>query len=307
MEKKQEKELGKINLRMHQVRALKELRLPSGILNTEALMLILNKKYKTPDGSRMLFKYLDAQEEVEVMERKTRTLTALNNSSYAELEELIIPSHSVNVDGAHAGFAMPLIEKHKNLGKILNDERISFEAKKRLLIKLGDLIDKVRRVKSDKPMYFGDLNEFNFIIDQEGKLKAIDLDSVFVSGLEGVEPSRLAYYLLKNEYISSIPDKYKTTSNGIIIPSENSDLYCYNMIILDALSNERMFKVDMNTYYQYLMFLASQGIPRELIESFERIYLPKQNINPRNMIEAVPKRLGKKCDFQTFKEKYKIK
>lgn len=307
MEKEREKELGKINLRMHQVRALKELRLPSGIMNTEALMLILNKKYKTPDGSRMLFKYLDAQEEKDVMDRKTKTLTALNNSEYKDLDELIIPSHSVIVDGAHAGFAMPLIEKHRNLGKILNDERLSFESKKKLLMQLGDLIDKVRRVKSKHPVYFGDLNEFNFIIDQEGRLRAIDLDSVFVSGLKGVEPSRLAYYLLKNNYIAQIPDKYKTTNEGIIIPSENSDLYCYNMIILDTLANERMFKVDMSTYYQYLTYLESIGIPKSLLESFERIYLPKENINPRRVIEEVPKRLGKKCDFGTFKEKYKIK
>lgn len=307
MEKEQEKELGKINLRMHQVRALKELRLPSGILNTEALMLILNKKYKTPDGSRMLFKYLDAQEEKEVMDRKTKTLTALNNSHYKDLEELIVPSHSVIVDGAHAGFAMPLIERHKNLGKILNDEKLSFESKKKLLMQLGNLIDKVRRVESNNPMYFGDLNEFNFIIDQEGKLKAIDLDSVFISGIKGIEPSRLAYYLLKNNYIAQIPDKYKTTSEGIIIPSENSDLYCFNMIILDTLANERMFKVDMSTYYQYIMYLESIGIPKGLLESFERIYLPKDNINPRRVVEEIPKRLGKKCDFRTFKEKYKIK
>lgn len=33
-----------VNLRMHQLRALKELVLERGTLNTEALMLILNKK-----------------------------------------------------------------------------------------------------------------------------------------------------------------------------------------------------------------------------------------------------------------------
>lgn len=307
MENKKEKELSTIHLRMHQVRALKELRLPNGIMNTEALMLILNKKYKAQDGSRMLFKYLDAQDDKEVMNRKTRVLTELNNSDYRNLEELIIPEYSVMVDGSHAGFAMPLIERHKNLGKILNDERISFESKKKLLIKLGDLIDKVRRVKSDRPMYFGDLNEYNFIIDTEGRLRAIDLDSVYLENTEGVTPSRLAYYLLKNDYIAEIPDKYKTTSDGIIIPSENSDLYCYNMIILDALANERMFKVDMNTYYQYLMYLDSQKIPQELIESFDRIYLPKPNTNPRRIIEEIPKRVAKKCDFKTFKKKYNIK
>lgn len=299
-----EKELGTINLRMHQVRGLRELRIPSGVMNTEALMLVLNKKYKTQDGRRMLFKYLDEQDDPEVMDRKTRVLTSLNNSNYKELIDLVIPEYKVIVDNQHAGFAMPLIERHKNLGKILNDEYLSFEAKKRYLISLGDLIDKVRRIKNENEMFFGDLNEFNFIIDKEGKIKAIDLDSTYIEGID-IKPARLAYYLLKNPYIASIPDKYKTTENGIIIPSENSDLYCYNMIILDTLANERMFKVDMDTYYQYIHYLSTIGIPEELIESFERIYLPKSNINPRHLIEGIPKRLGKKADFKTFQKRIK--
>ena len=33
-----------VNLRMHELRKLKELNLESGVLNTEALMLVLKKK-----------------------------------------------------------------------------------------------------------------------------------------------------------------------------------------------------------------------------------------------------------------------
>ncbi len=45
-----------VNLRIHQFRKLKGLVLKKEILNTEALMLILDKKYaKTKDGGKMLF------------------------------------------------------------------------------------------------------------------------------------------------------------------------------------------------------------------------------------------------------------
>lgn len=45
-----------VNLRMHQLRNLKELELAPGTFNTEALMLILTKKQaKTESGGRMLF------------------------------------------------------------------------------------------------------------------------------------------------------------------------------------------------------------------------------------------------------------
>ena len=50
-----------INLRMSQVRKLKELELEKGTLNTEALMLILNKKI-TKENEPMVFKYLDSQD-----------------------------------------------------------------------------------------------------------------------------------------------------------------------------------------------------------------------------------------------------
>ena len=39
-----------------------------------------------------------------------------------------------------------------------------------------------------------------------------------------------------------MPDKYQYKNSGIIIPNNNSDLYCYNMILLNILSDENMYK-----------------------------------------------------------------
>lgn len=107
-----------VNLRIHQFRKLKGLVLKKEILNTEALMLILDKKYaKTKDGGKMLFKYLDAQDDECVMGRKLYILNMLNSfSEYQEISELIIPDTIVVVENKIVGFAMPLIEKHLNLG-----------------------------------------------------------------------------------------------------------------------------------------------------------------------------------------------
>ena len=296
--------MNEISLRMHQVRSLKELKLPKGIFNTEALMLVLDKKYKTTDGKRMLFKYLDAQDDEEVMQRKTRVLSYLIQSPYIELEELIIPDHRVIVDSKHAGFAMPLIEKHTNLGKLLNDSKVSFEVKKHYLIELGNLIDRVQRVEATHKMFFADLNEFNFVIDSNKHLKAIDLDSSYIEGID-ITPADMAYYLLKNEYIASLPNKYPSTKEGIFIPNHNSDLYCYNMIILNALSNERMFKVDIELYYQYLMYLQQIGVPLELIDTFRAIYEPRNNHNPRVLLEKLPPKIEEKTNIKVFQKEYK--
>ena len=296
-----------INLRMHQVRALKELKIENGVLNTEGLMLILKKNQaKTKTGDRMVFKYLDAQDDAKTMARKMYTISMLNGSeSYSSIKELIIPDYAVSVDGKLAGFAMPLVEQHKNLGRLLNDEEISLKEKIPYLIQLGSIIDKVERVENESfRMQFGDLNEFNFVINQDDKIKAVELDSAY---LGQDEPSNMAYYLLKNQYLNHLKDKYKSTNSGIIIPTDNSDLYCFNMIVLNTLAKNDMFKEDITTYYLYLRHLMDIGIDKDLIKVFEKIYLPVDNENPKNLLKMINPTLEKEIDYKVFQKEYKIK
>ena len=79
------------NLRMRQIRKLEELQLAPGVLNTEALMLVLKKK-NFPDRVDRVFKYLDAQEDDDVMAKKLYTVTTLDNANnpYKKISELII-------------------------------------------------------------------------------------------------------------------------------------------------------------------------------------------------------------------------
>ena len=296
-----------VNLRIHQLRKLKELVLEKGILNTEALMLILDKKQaKTKNGGKMLFKYLDAQDDESVMGRKLYTLNMLNSSlEYQRISELIIPDTIIVVDNKIVGFAMPLIENHLNLGNFLANEENSFLEKLNYLTQVGKIIDKVQRVDDlSFQMNFGDLNEFNFIIDSSSIVRAIDLDSAYI-GQD--EPSHTAYYLLKNPYLENIPSKYKKLSSGLIIPSNETDLYCYNMILLDFLAGEDMYKKDLDIFYKYLNHLKDVGIDSELIRIFQSIYFSSFNQNPFSLLKTIPVDLRKDMSYQTFKKEYKLK
>jgi len=297
-----------INLRMHQVKRLKELELDKSIFNTEGLMLILNKKFKC-DGKRMLFKYLDAQDDEAIMARKNFIVSMLNSEeNYKNIDQLIIPEYGVAVDSKLCGFAMPLIEKNTNLGYLLNNEKIELDEKTYYLHELGNLIDKVHRTngKSIK-MYFGDLNEYNFIIDENNNLLAIDLDSAYV----GQDmPVNMSYYLLKNNYIKKIPMKYQVRSNGYVdvaIPNMNTDLYCYNMICLNTIANESMHNIDMNNYFKYLEYLNNLGVNKDLLDSFNDIYLPVDNTNPKDFINETSY-YGKthKLTYKAYTRKYNI-
>ena len=153
-------------------------------------------------------------------------------------------------------------------------------------------------------MNFGDFNEFNFIIDKSDMVRAIDLDSVYV-GQD--EPSHTAYYLLKNKYLENIPDKYQLSSSGIMIPNDNTDLYCYNMILLNTIANEAMYKKDLDIYYKYLLYLKNIGIDKELLNIFYAIYLSKPNQNPLPLLKTIHPKLQKEMSYKTFKKEYKIK
>lgn len=83
------------------------------------------------------------------------------------------------------------------------------------------------------------LNEYNFIIDKDDNIRVVDLDSSYTSE---TNPSDMAYYLLRNEYLDHVKKKYKKTDSGIIIPFDNTDLYCYNMIILNILTRYPIYK-----------------------------------------------------------------
>ncbi len=289
-----------LNLRMKEIKKLRELYLEPGVLNTEAYMLVLKRKY-SPDKKERVFKYLDMQEDQSIMSKKLYTVTTLDTlDEYKEIEELIIPDSIIYVDHNIAGFACELIYNHKNLGIIINNKNISLDKKLSYLKQMGDIIDKVERIKrEDNVFQFGDLNEYNFIIDTNDKVKAIDLDSAYL----GVgEPLNMAYYLLKNKYIKSLPEKYKSTNKGIVIPSNNTDLYCYNMILLNALSKENLYRKDIDTYYKYLDYIKSLDLPKDLLESLNNIYIPKDNINPKDCLEEINPSLEKELEYETFQK-----
>lgn len=290
-----------INLRMHELRKLKELPLERGILNTEALMLVLKRK-SFPDKIERVFKYLDAQDDEEIMSKKIYTVTTLNHlNDYQSIPELVIPDSIIYVNGHIGGFGVPLITNHRNLGFMIHSSKYSLSEKLLYLSQLGNLIDHVERVHNPYNRFqFGDLNEYNFIIDEENCIRAIDLDSAYL----GVgEPLHMAYYLLKNKYVKSIPEKYQSTSSGIIIPTDNTDLYCYNMILLSALSGETLYRCDIDTYYRYLDYINQLGLPREVIDSFYNIYIPKNNVNPWEFLEDIDPSLEKKLSFSEFQKR----
>ena len=209
-----------------------------------------------------------------------------------EVEELVIPEHQIFIDGNLSGFSVPRI-KGRNLGKIIKDFKTPNEDILKYFFKVGVAIEKVQHNSAfvfpgGVKFHFGDLHAYNIIIDENDNAKFVDLDSGYV-GSSLPNPSM---YLSTTNFLLNNQRKYPVINSGYIclnIPNDDTDLYCYNMMILEFLANYKIRKTNIEDYYGYLGYLQSLGYGPDILESFFRLPISCHNINPCNYLDQIPK------------------
>ena len=97
----------------------------------------------------------------------------------------------------------------------------------------------------------------------------------------------MIYYLLRNTSIRTLPEKYPVSIRFNMIPNDNTDLFCYHMILLKVLAKEDFSCLPMQVHYDYLDYIKKFGLPSELIESLENLYSKKENYNPKDAILGI--------------------
>ncbi|MBQ2639454.1 MAG: hypothetical protein IJF92_01665 [Bacilli bacterium] len=292
------------------------------IINTEAKFYLLDKLGKSYKTENLLLKKIFINEG-ESMANKLLTVSMLSdNEEKIGIKELVIPKHLVAVKGDVIGVTVPKIDNARNLGLILNDYKVSNEDKIKYLEKVGKLLKKIKVLKKDGIDFsFGDLHEYNFLITENDKLKAIDLDSAYLNSNYPL-PS---LYLDTNMILKYFKDKYKgkdernikpnkyrlntTGTYGTYYPNENTDILCYDMMILNMISSDKISKLDMQEYFDYINYLEQLGFGEDLIKCFNIVYTnSKNNINPVDFLDQIPMdRLGESSlSVYQLKKKKKI-
>jgi len=257
--------------------------------NTEAELFIVPEKRKW-DNNRILLKRFYTVNG-EYFSNKLYTVNSLINSKEKiDIEELVLPDKLAVYNSEIIGLTMKLING-VNLDYILANSNYTPEFKKELLIKIGHILNKLKKVRmysEIKDFFIGDLHEGNFIYNFDTKdINVIDMDSCKINGNKPF-PSK---YLYGGEIIKKLPYKYRLTDNMYFseyIPDENTDYYCYIIMILNYLSGTKIEKMNYYEYYAYLDYLYSIGYNLELITIFEDIYSNKDNANPVDYLDALP-------------------
>ncbi len=276
-----------VNFKQREFENLKPLDLPSNIFNTEAEMFIIPEKNKWTRKQTILKKlYVDMGE---TFSNKLYTIhELLDKKDIIGIDELVMPEALATVNGELVGFTMPYVP-NINFQAVLNSKEITTTQKIAYLKEVGELLEKIKAVRKYsevKDFYLNDIHENNFILNKEtGKINAVDLDSCKI----GNNLTAAARYLTP---ISQLPyiTKYKTLEHsvgGVYEVSENTEVYCYVVMIFNFFFGSNIGKISIGDYYVYLDYLAKIGVSKEFLDKVSYIYVGKNNENPWEYLEEL--------------------
>ena len=127
----------------------------------------------------------------------------------------------------------------------------------------------------------------------------MDLDSCRISNNSPLPTRRLT----KNPYLADKPHKYlyndEDNEYGYILANENSDLFCYNVMVLNYLYGDNILQESMDAFFEYLNYLEYLDFPADLLECFQKLTLTCDNENPYSLLEGI-------TDSQVYRSKKKV-
>lgn len=287
-----------INISRKEFEKLAKLELPKEVLNTESKIY----EYDFRRQNKILkYFYINKGE---YFANKMYTVEMLDNYKEYLPETFVIPDYMVSVNNEAVGFTVPKVEGIP-LVSILNNYKMDRQDQLDYLKKVGGILNQLKGIRKYTPLkdiYLNDINESNFIVKPTNReVKVIDLDSVKIQN-NGIFPAK---YLLGCELLSNQPKKYVPNPNttkendykyetnypkfneGLIIPSEETDIFCYTMMILNYLYGRNVTKFSLEEYFEYLNYLEYIGFPKNLINQFESIVTNPHSENPVGFLDEL--------------------
>lgn len=262
-----------------QVEKLEAFHLDREIINTEGALFVLKNFHRSK-----LLKIFYNNEGLYFGNKLLTINSLLDKKDEINIDSLVMPEELVIVNKKVAGFSMPLIE-NENLLLLLNDPNLEISKKINLLKQVGCILKQVQHQQPyGDPMYLSDIHPANFIYNaDEDKVYAVDLDSCKIANNE----TPPIYYLEVNPCVKDLEFKYIRGRAGYFVPNANSEIFCYNMMILGTIANEKIFSLSTEEYFGYLGYLKFLDFSTELIDNFANLYTGKDNEFPCDLIDEI--------------------
>lgn len=177
-------------------------------------------------------------------------------------------------------------------------ESPSFEQVITILKNIGKLLETLKHIREEEQkltsFFIGDLHEGNILVNPESlEIQIIDLDSCKI-GNNHPFLTKYLQFLKTYQYIKTdLSYKYPSNRHNVS-PNENTDLYCYCVMILKNLFGIDITKLDITEFYEQLYNLKIQGLPLPLYQSFLDLYRNTENKNPYKLLDDIPSSFEKK-------------
>lgn len=279
-----------INMSKTKLNSLEPLILPKNVTSTECELF----KYHYY-GKEKLLKKLHRTDGI-IFANKLYTIEALNANKDSMPSNFILPESLVSINKKIEAFTMKYI-KGINLSVILNNPDITYEEKIHYLKSIGRILEQMQNIRKYTNLnnfYLGDIHEDNFLVERDKQeVYIVDLDSCKIAGNKSF-PGR---YLTNSSLIKYNNTKYQTLSQTDDLADykidENTDIYCYIIMILNYLYDGRVDRLSLDKFYDFINYLEDIKVNIELIECFNKIVVGGNNINPCNYLDTLtPKQVA---------------
>ena len=274
-----------VNISKKAYASLESMDIPKEVTNSEAQM-----KYIVTKKGREVFKslyYLEGEK----FGSKLYILEMLN--SYRDIlpESMCIPDSLVSVHGKIKGFTVPFCEG-TNLTMLLRDSNVPIDVRLQALKKVGYILDSLSLMRKYSPLkdfYINDLHSGNIIYNPHNDtMKIIDLDSAKIANSSVYPAKHLTPFSLFNK----MEDKKFTRleenpCGGFVKPDEQTDLYCYYMMILNFLFGDNINNISKDDYYIYISYLKRIGVSSDLIYCFDHLFNYTDSENPVGLLDSL--------------------
>lgn len=176
----------------------------------------------------------------------------------------------------------------------------SFHDKILVLKNIGNVLERLHYLRIQENLltnfFIGDIHEGNILVNPETKeIQFIDLDSCKIGNNKAFLAKYLQFLKTYNYVTLSLSKKYPkymhTFSNN-----ENTDLFCFLVIIMKILFSIDIQFMDVPEFYQMIEKLKVQGLPHELYKALYKLYIPCSNTNPYKSLDSIPSSFERKLE-----------
>ena len=267
---------------------LEKYQLPSSIFNSESVLYTLPIKNRWETINKILKRLYVTNGPL--FGNKLETINSLIDlQEEINIPEIVFPEKLAVVNYEVVGYTMEQIDSI-NLETALRNDDIDAKTKIKYLHQIGEILEKmsnVRKFSQVKDFYLNDIHENNFIVETSSdSIRVVDIDSCKINGNFTFGSRYLSPMSMANNIT-----KYKHETNGIcggfFIPTEDTELYCYIIMILNTLYGGGFNRVSLEEFYNYLEYLNSIGVSLELVDKFEKIVSNTHNENPYEFLDEL--------------------